>query len=401
MSKYTTEVRFLCETAAGYTESQGFNSIDAILNTSAPLVFNFDFPIFDEDYRLPLEKKILRHYYTREISEETVGLWKLRLQDRLCMIMPYYNQLYQSELLQFNPLYDVDLTRTHEGESEGNESHANTGTFEETRTDSSTNTDTISGTSTDSGTERHVKDAEISENIITDTDISNDVITSHDYVLGESKTLTISEHTDDDLTHGKSEQTTLGSTVTDTTNGTRWDMHSDTPQGALNGVISDDYLTDVHKIIDDNQVNTKVGSGSDTVATTGTDQRDITVAGSHTENNSQTMDEDTGELTTRTEDTDVTRTLTDDATNTTTFGKVVNTTGNNVSEFSAESERNSETNDTGSKHSTSTDEYVERITGKQGSVSYSKMIMEFRQSFLNIDKMIIDDLSYLFFGLWE
>ena len=118
MSRYTTEVRFICENAAGYDESKGFNDIDEILTVAAPKVFNFDWPIFDENYRLPLEKKILRHNYTREICEETVGLWKLRLQDTLCNIMPYYNKLYESELLKFNPLYDVDMTTTHKGSSD-------------------------------------------------------------------------------------------------------------------------------------------------------------------------------------------------------------------------------------------------------------------------------------------
>lgn len=113
MSKYTTEVRFICENAAGYDESKGFNSVEDIITIAAPKVFNFDFPIFDENYRLPLEKKILRHYYTREIGEETVGLWKLRMQDTLCNLMPYYNKLYESELIKFNPLYDVDMTTTH------------------------------------------------------------------------------------------------------------------------------------------------------------------------------------------------------------------------------------------------------------------------------------------------
>ena len=96
MSKYTTEVRFLCESEAGLINSEGFNSIATVLTEAAPKIFNFDFPIFDETYRTPLEVKILRHYYTREICEETVGLWKLRLQDKLNMIMPYYKRMIYS-----------------------------------------------------------------------------------------------------------------------------------------------------------------------------------------------------------------------------------------------------------------------------------------------------------------
>lgn len=123
MSKYTTEVRFICENAAGLIESLDEGAIEDIITKAAPKVFNFDFPIFDESYRLTLEKQILRAYYTREIGEETVGLWKLRLNSRLNLIMPKYNQLYESARLQFNPLYDVDYkrfgTNSGQGQSSG------------------------------------------------------------------------------------------------------------------------------------------------------------------------------------------------------------------------------------------------------------------------------------------
>lgn len=120
MSKYTTEVRYICESLAGVEGSRGFNEVDEIIETACPLLFNFDFPIFDETYRLVLEKKILSQYYTREICEESVGLWKLRLKNKLNLIMPYYNQLYKSETLDFNPLYDVDYTTEYSRNNGGN-----------------------------------------------------------------------------------------------------------------------------------------------------------------------------------------------------------------------------------------------------------------------------------------
>lgn len=126
MSKYTTEVRFICENSAGLSESEGANNVDSILDKCWNKVFNFDFPIFDENYRQILCKKILKHYYTREIAHETVGRWKLALNAKLNEIMPYYNQLYKSELLEFNPFYDVDLTRSREGSGTSNRTSNNT-----------------------------------------------------------------------------------------------------------------------------------------------------------------------------------------------------------------------------------------------------------------------------------
>ena len=83
MSKYTTEVRFICENFAGYDESQGFSSVDQIISAALPKVFPFEVPIFDPAYKTVLCTKILRHYYTREIGSETVGLWQLRMQTKL------------------------------------------------------------------------------------------------------------------------------------------------------------------------------------------------------------------------------------------------------------------------------------------------------------------------------
>ena len=71
MSIYTTEVRYICEVEAGYDVSQGFSKIDEILDRAVPKIFDFEWPIFDEEYRVPLEKKILRYFYTREIGCET------------------------------------------------------------------------------------------------------------------------------------------------------------------------------------------------------------------------------------------------------------------------------------------------------------------------------------------
>ena len=125
MSKYTIELRYICETEAGLSESAGYNSVDDIVEEAAPHIFE-NFPIFDENYRLPLEKKILRHYYTREICAETIGLWKLWLNNRMNEIMPYYNKLYQSELLDFDPFNDVDLKTSKDKITSGNDSRQGT-----------------------------------------------------------------------------------------------------------------------------------------------------------------------------------------------------------------------------------------------------------------------------------
>ena len=115
MSLYTTEVRYICETAAGLEESTGFTDVNKILSEVWDKVIPQGWEIWDENYRPVLCQKILKHYYTREIGLETVGLWQLKLETKLNEIMPYYNELYRTKLLTFDPFRDVDYYTEHEG----------------------------------------------------------------------------------------------------------------------------------------------------------------------------------------------------------------------------------------------------------------------------------------------
>lgn len=125
MSKYTTEVRYICETEAGLDESKGYNDVNEIISLARPKIFNFSYPIYDENYRSVLETKILKHFYTREIGLETVGLWKLKLDTKMNEIMPYYNQLYKSALLEFNPLWTDDYNTQHNKSTDGTQVNVN------------------------------------------------------------------------------------------------------------------------------------------------------------------------------------------------------------------------------------------------------------------------------------
>lgn len=204
MSKYTIEVRFICESAAGLTESAGYNDINKIITDAIPSVFNFDFPIFDEAYRVILERKILKHFYTREIGEETVGLWKLRLDTKLNEIMPYYNKLYKSELLEFNPLYTTDLTRKKDNEITGQ----NEGTVDSTNSSTSngTGTGTNSGTSKDKYSDTpqgaltnvengtYLTNARITEDSATNSSTSSNTSSGSGNVTSEASSLTTEDY---------------------------------------------------------------------------------------------------------------------------------------------------------------------------------------------------------------
>lgn len=146
MSKYTTEVRFICEQKAGLTESVGFSQINNVLEQSWNKIFTSDVAFFDNDYKPILCKKILKHYYTREICAETVGLWQLWLNTRLEEIMPYYNELYKSAQLEFEPFDDVNYTRESNRKNTENENSTKNGTNNRTvssNSSGSSNSDSV------------------------------------------------------------------------------------------------------------------------------------------------------------------------------------------------------------------------------------------------------------------
>lgn len=116
MSKYTSQLRWIVEQ-------------ENILHPFEPTEFQRysdyvyrklgldKYPIFDEDYRRSLNDKIIDHYYVREIGSETAGLFALFVRRTMNEEMPYFNQLYESTLLKFDPLDEVDMVYTDEGEN--------------------------------------------------------------------------------------------------------------------------------------------------------------------------------------------------------------------------------------------------------------------------------------------
>lgn len=135
MSIYTTELRFICETLAGLDESAGYNDSDTVIEKARPKLFSFDFPIYDESYRSILETKIIKHYYFREIGAETYGLFKFWLDTKLNEIMPYYNQLYKTAVIEFNPLYTFDVYKTGNRDGSGDSVTKTASETSGTRTD--------------------------------------------------------------------------------------------------------------------------------------------------------------------------------------------------------------------------------------------------------------------------
>lgn len=262
MSVYTTQLRYVCEEAIGLKHSSA-NAYD-VIREARPLVFNFPYPIFDVNYKQTLEEKIMAHYYMREIGAETVGLWKFYLQRKMNEIMPYYNQLYESALIEFNPMEDTKLDRK----------------YNLTKNDNTNNTRNV----------------------------------------------------DENTTYKRNASGNNNADQTGKKTGDNWTKVSDTPQGGLDGVISTDYLSQATE----NTVDQNATSNTKT-------------------NYSDNIDDKT----------------------------VRNNTDKLTGNFTAN------------------DNYFEHLTGKSSGKSFSAMLNEFRETFLNIDMMVINELEPLFMQLWD
>lgn len=78
------------------------------------------FPIWDECHRGELEKKIIEHYYFRQIGFETVGKFKFKLNVRLREIMPSMIKLYKTTLFKYNPIENYSMQEGNENERNAN-----------------------------------------------------------------------------------------------------------------------------------------------------------------------------------------------------------------------------------------------------------------------------------------
>lgn len=294
MSKYTTELRFICESYNNLDESVGLSNVNTVIDKALPKLFDFDFPIFDENYRKQLEHKIVRHFYLREIGFETVGLFKFYLENKLNEIMPYYNRIYNAYLL------DIDPLSNYRSKKLGSNNQLS---------DNKTNT-------TDN---RETKQTS------TNKSNSNDIRTDN---LSQNENNTSAD------TFGNNDR----SFVTN--------LHSDTPQGSLQNVENESYLSAAEK-------NSTI-HWQDTVTKTNHNS---------TINNTGTV-KNTNDVTANSELSD----------NTTNISNIVN----NIK---------------------TTNDYVEVVTGYSG-ISAIALIKEYTTNLDNVDMLVIEELEELFMQIF-
>lgn len=140
MSKYTITVKDLVRDYSVSVDN-GLTDIDTKLDKAREYIFDFTYPVIDEATKRRIEIAILKHYYMREIAFESVGIWKIKLNDRLNLIMPRYNALYNKQDLNLSPYVNGYI-------NESGDTHGNSNT-DVTNEDWQTTSDTPQGILTD------------------------------------------------------------------------------------------------------------------------------------------------------------------------------------------------------------------------------------------------------------
>jgi hypothetical protein len=110
MSSYTTQLKTIIESPTQF--QTGLSTRDKI-ELGRKTLFDFDYPIFNEAYRKDFETHFIRHFYMREIGAETEGLFKFNLETWLLINMPYFNKMFESELIEYDPLTNSKASSTH------------------------------------------------------------------------------------------------------------------------------------------------------------------------------------------------------------------------------------------------------------------------------------------------
>mgnify|MGYP006935831887 CR=1 FL=1 len=323
-------------------------TLDSLLKNGYPLALN-EYPIFNENYRNHLNKKIIDHFLFYEIGQETPYRFNHYLKTKMNEIMPYYNQLYISEMIKFDPLSSSFVEKEIKRENE-------------------TLKDSIYSLNHESNETRGETTA---ENIKNDSkkDISSETSSNAENTGNNSsngKNITVN----DLETKSNSESSGTGHNIT---TGTKSTVFSDVPQSVVmsgDGEVGNGYATTVTNEKTNQEDNTETSeSGNSTVTNKGT----VTVT-------NETINDSSSKNVTSS-----------------------NSSDHETSGYTQQNDRQHSTN-INNKYNDNKQEN-QKDTSKENTKEYEKgrsgfspstLLLDYRKTFLNIDMMVINELKSLF-----
>lgn len=445
-------------------------TLGEIINAGVP-IWNDWWNTFVPEYKEILCRKIERKFYFNQIGAETPDRFVHYLNQTMEEIMPYYNQLYQSELIKFDPMMNHFIStdgRTIENmlkaantkgdkygklvrdfieksSGSGVEKTKNTRSEDENLDKTAQNVYNKDGKEQRNDTDSRDRNGnETREITYQDKDVLDRDTTSKNTTNVVQKEVTDGSSATEGTTTGKSDWTekvdddsTTGvkNHLSENTQTNSRQDYADTPQtilsgGSVSGEIRQDYLTNVtwnngsethtsdstsdttyadDKTTTHNGTDTTTVNSSDTVSNTIDTTKDITENGEGTE--------DTTKTTTGTKDETINTTSHEEgkADQTKTWeehgGSKDTITQGRTSQVSADgtvdttkSSMSSNVSNENKVDSEITSEDTTRTTDTGNSsvmkgfmnVSSSQLLQAFRDTFINVDRMIFEELKTCF-----
>ena len=379
----------------------------------------FDFPYFiwDESKREEIQQKFADYYMFREICVDSPEYFKHLFKSRWQVHWPYFNELYKSTELKYNP-----LTTHYESEQESQgrdlareETEAKLGTAcsENRVTDAKTSHQLVVGTldETVDGTEDETTHRFLDQWEKTD----EHVVGTLDSTVDSTENMTENSHTEGVKdTEGHLEKDVIGNSqrVTDTeshTATTGHTTHSDYPQANLAAVSPENPGIWATWTEDSKGTSDTTTHGTETIDSTENTNQDTTEHQTYSEDydhNKDTVgnvatDQDTTQTTEKTvhhtEDENTVRDLdtqdvTDQDTTETTdiksFENEIGKTHSNTKEANSSQSNEKEKKDK-----------VRTVSG-YADKSPQELLILYRQAIINIDKQLIDTFAPLFMGVY-
>ena len=214
-------------------------TIHEMMNNPMTPVFPDSYPFYTDnpDDKKAFEELFVMHFLTREIGFETPWLFNQKLKAKLYEIMPYYEQLYQTEWKNVRTaeamMTSKNLTETTEHTQEVSGNNQTTSETESTSSvnDTSSSSVTQSTTSTNNGKVSNIADG------VSQTSLSDGYLTGASQTTqndnGESSSQSNNVQTATGTT-GQTVSGTSGQTLTETTTFTsKGDVGIQTPAYAI------------------------------------------------------------------------------------------------------------------------------------------------------------------------
>ena len=161
----------------------------------------YEFYVDDEQVRKAFEEKFINHYYYREIGFESPFMFIHKLESHLKLNMPYWKQLYQTELESrgINFLLNKDLKETFIREIDTENQTSGTNTTQQNSTSSSSASQT--GTSSNTHKESSINDG------VAPVSLNDGYLTGTSSDTGDTTNTGTASSSDDIETTGTSSQT--------------------------------------------------------------------------------------------------------------------------------------------------------------------------------------------------